>query len=387
MAEKKSIWSKDFVILFIVSLAVSLGFQMLNPNMAGYADSLGIGVGFLGFVVAAFGFAALVARPFSGRAADKLNNKKLILISVFGLVLSVFAYTFVNGFAFLLVVRFAHGLCFGLNSTLTMTMASRTLPEERMGSGMAIFSLGMTLSLVVAPSMGITISNQYGFQPLFYISSVLMIVALLLLFLVKDQPLASKDPNAPKEPVWRTFFAAEALSPSTMSLLNACAFGTVNAFIVLYGKSMGFESMAIYFTVNAIALLITRPIFSKLMDKVPVKLILYPCYGFMIIAMIVLSQANSLPLFLISGVFYGIGNGGSMPALQTLSLKCVGPERRGAASGTYYMGLDIGNVIGPILAGALITGIGYSYTFLVMGFPIILSAAVLFISKKLPNKV
>lgn len=379
---KATIWSRNFFILFMINVAAMTGFQMLNPNMAEYVSSLGADTGILGAVTAVLSIAALASRPFSGKAADRLDNKKLIIVSIAGTTLTLFSYSLAPTVALILVVRFIHGVFFGLNSTLAMTMASRALPEERMGAGMGVFSLGIVLASTIGPTLGIYIAELLGFKWLFYIAAIFAATANVLAFFLSKQPKPEHKSTGGKGAFLKTFFAPEALSPSTIGLLNASAFGAVNTFLLLHAKQRGIADIGLYFTVNAITVLVCRPIISKYIDKVPMKYIIYPSSLCMIGSMILTSVANSLPVFLLAAVLFGISNGGWQPALQTLCLKCVENERRGAASGTYYMGLDLGNTIGPLMCGIIADSFGYGYAFLAMVIPIALGMGVMFLTDR-----
>ena len=380
---KTTIWSKDFIILFCISIVTSMGFQMLNPNMAEFASSIGVSTGLLGTVIAAFSFAALLARPFSGKATDSFNNKLLLVLSLAGITVSLFFYTITYSYTVMLIIRFFHGVFFGLNSTLAMAMASRTLPEEKMGSGMGVFSLGMVASMTIAPSLGIYIVDSFGYNWLFYISMMSVGFATLIALLIRNQERPAKNGQTEKVSFLMSFFAPEALNPSLIAMLNACAFGVVNTFLVIHAKGIGVEGIGLYFTVNALTLLLFRLVLAKFIDKIPVSAVIYPCSLCMIAAMVLIAVSHSLTGFLIAAVLYGIGNGGSQPALQTLCLKCVGPERRGASSGTYYMGLDTGNVIGPALGGMFAAVAGYSGAFTLMIVPIVLGMGVMFVGDRM----
>jgi len=380
--KKATIWSKNFIILFLINIVAMTGFQMLNPNMAEYVSSLGADTGILGAVTAVLSFAALVARPFSGKAADRLDNKKLIILSIAGTALTLLSYSLAPTVSLILVVRFIHGVFFGLNSTLAMTMASRSLPEERMGAGMGVFGLGTVLASTVGPTLGIYIAELLGFKWLFYFAAICAAIANVFAFFLNKQPKTEYKSTGGKGAFLKTFFAPEALSPSTIGLLNASAYGSINTFLLLHAKQRGIADIGLYFTVNALTLLVCRPIIAKFIDKVPMKYIIYPCSFCMIGSMILISVAQSLPVFLLAAVLFGLGNGGSQPALQTLCLKCVGNERRGAASGTYYMGLDVGNTIGPMMCGMIAGSFGYGSAFLAMIIPILLGMGVMFITDR-----
>ena len=387
-AHKDKLFNKDFIILFMANVATMIGFQMINPNMAAYATSLGARESLLGTVTALFAFAALAARPFSGKAADRMDNKIVIIISLLGIAVSLLAYNFAHSMALLLAARFLHGLFFGLNSTIVMTMASRVLPESRLGSGMGIFGIGQVLSFSVGPYIGIFIADNLGYNWLFISAAMFALIATVLVLFVSRIEVTRKDAANGKEPFWNTFFAAEAIGPCIVSLLTSTTWGVVNTFLVLHAKDRGIEDIGVFFMVNAVFLFLCRPVLARFIDKVKMKLILYPCIICLVGSMVVIGFANNLALFLVGAALLGIGNGGSQPVLQAMCLKSVGYERRGAASGTFYIGMDLGNTIGPIMAGLASGWFGYSGAFFSLIIPIVLSLVVtFFIDRKQEVKV
>ena len=68
----------------------------------------------------------------------------------------------------------------------------------------------------------------------------------------------------------------------------------------------------------------------------------------------------------ISGLIYGAGFGVITPAVQTMSVRAATPERRGAASCTYLIMIDLSGAAGSALAGALVTAWGYRAMFLLV---------------------
>ena len=64
-------------------------------------------------------------------------------------------------------------------------------------------------------------------------------------------------------------------------------------------------------------------------------------------------------MVLVSAALIAIGHGAGQPALQA---KCVGmyPEKRGVAISTFYIGLDLGNGIGPVVGGVVLSFFNFS---------------------------
>ena len=72
-------------------------------------------------------------------------------------------------------------------------------------------------------------------------------------------------------------------------------------------------------------------------------------------------------MILVSCVIRAIGQGAAQPAIQASCLDAVGKNRSGVATSTYYLGGDIGQGIGPIVGGFVISAIvgiqGYTVLF------------------------
>jgi MFS family permease len=102
-----------------------------------------------------------------------------------------------------------------------------------------------------------------------------------------------------------------------------------------------------------------------------------------------ISISDNIWLFLSAAFINAFGYGGCQPAIQAVCLKSVPGERRGAASCTSYIGSDIGNLVGPVVAGFLISSLGatdmiagYRYMWLIMIIPIALAAALSILCRK-----
>ena len=111
--------------------------------------------------------------------------------------------------------------------------------------------------------------------------------------------------------------------------------------------------MSYYFTLAAVFMLITRPLFGRLSDQMKKEVIFYPCAILFALVFVVISFANSLSWLLIAAAFFGIGYGGLQPTIQVWCVKAAGEGNVGKANSTYYTAVDIGQGIGSTLAGIL----------------------------------
>lgn len=376
----ETIWNKDFVILFIVNIIAFLGFQMLNPLMTKYAANIGVESSILGLVTGAYAFAALLSRPFGGYLTDRLNKKLFMIFSLLGMSLCFLGYIFVKSPELLIALRFLHGIFFGLDSTVAMTMASNALPSSKLSSGLGFFSISSVASMAIAPSIGIWILDLSGYPSLFLISAVLTLISLVLALGISKE--SQRGSGYRRSICLHNLFSVEALGPAVICVLVSSTSGLCSSFMVLFGDNRGISNVGLYFTVYALTLVLVRPAVGRIADRTPSIYIGIPCCFSIIAAMVTLWYAKNLIHILLAGILFGIGYS-ILPLLQSMCIKCVTPERRGVASSTYYMGLDIGNAAGPVVGGLLSAAVGYGNTFLLFCLPIIGGVAILlFLNQK-----
>jgi MFS family permease len=174
-------------------------------------------------------------------------------------------------------------------------------------------------------------------------------------------------------------FAKEAIIPATLQLFLAMSYGTISSFLVLYAQNdRGVENIGLWFTVNAVCLLVTRPAIGKLADKFGIHKVMLPAFFMFGLSLFIISISTNIYMFIFSAIISACGYGAAMPTNQALCMKCVTPERRGVGGNTNYIGTDIGFMIGPTLAGLFVTSFGYSSMYRIMIIPIVI-ASVLFI--------
>jgi MFS family permease len=87
-------------------------------------------------------------------------------------------------------------------------------------------------------------------------------------------------------------------------------------------------------------------------------------------------------MFLLAALVSAFGYGACQPAVQTLSMKCVPKERWGAASSTNYLGQDLGQLVGPVVAGMAIEQTSFSTMWQLMTIPVLMALVIVWINAK-----
>lgn len=358
------LFNKKYVFFSLINLFVSISFSMVSTTMSRYVHGIGMSVAIAGAITGAFSIAAMVIRPFSGFVSDRFDHKKLLVYSTMAMAICTFGYGFTENGSILLGLRILHGLAFGISSTVNMALIPGIVPENRVGEAISYFGLGQSLAVAIGPSIGLALANVGGFPLNFTISALIALAgaALAMILDFQDDCDAEKKANLAHFSIkFKDIIAKECLIFAAVDVAIASAGGIENSFIALYGTSVGIDNIGWYFTISAVTLAVSRLIFGKLADKKGLNVVLYPGIALIIIGFLILWKQSAPWMFAVAAIIKTVGVGMVRPAIQAASVKAVSPERRGAASSTYYIGSDIGQGTSPVIGGKIVDATGGNY--------------------------
>lgn len=369
--QKKRLWNRNFLLIFIINITTSISFQMMNTTLAKYTVSLGLSVSIMGFVSTSFVITSLAIRPYAGRLCDYKNKKKILLISIILIAAAILGYSQSHSLGILIFFRLIHGLGWGLVTTASSTIATVSLPEEKIGQGIGVFALASVISTAVAPNLGLWLMEHGSYTIMFMAAAAMPLSGILLSFLIQtDKNHLNNSQRTKMEFVWNSIFAKEAVLPMLIILFTTVATCSISTFLALYAEERAISGIGIFFSVYAVALFVTRPVCGRLSDILHKSFIIIPCSILLILTFVLLTRADRLLLFTLAAVTYGLGYGGLQPSLQTWCVKSVNCERRGVANSTFFIGLDLGTSLGTLVAGGLAQWRGYRFMYESMIIPI-----------------
>ena len=388
--------SKRYYLVRIIFFAVicqlfsQLNFYMHIPILPAQVGFFGGNNFLVGMTTFIYGIAAMICRPFSGYATDTFNRKKVLIFAITLEAVVSIAYVFSNNIYLTLALRIPSGIGLAFTTTALMSTVSDVLPLKRMGEGMGIFGLAQVFSMVIAPGIGFILVGLVGFKPALSICAIAMILALVFVLLLENIDRTKQIvKNTKKFTLNRSnLFAFEVIVPAAITACNVAVYNIISSFIGLHAQSINLTStIGLFFTIYGVTLFITRPLFGRISDKKSATSFFVPGSISIIIALILVSQGKSLPVFLLAGFFFSIGHGSLQPVLQSVCIKLVPPERRGIGSTSYYLGMDVGGTLGPLIGGTITMFTDYSNLYLIItSIPIIALVIGATNTKKLKEK-
>ncbi|MEW9700604.1 MFS transporter [Paenibacillus sp. SI8] len=175
--------------LFIVVMNTT----MFNVSIPSIIKELGISADLGSWVISSYSIGYALSTVIYSRLTDVVPIRRLLTIGLLILGLSSVFGLFAHDFKALLAARIVQSAGAGVMAGLGLVLASRYIPVERRGSAIAMISAGSAMAFGLGPLVGGFISEYLGWNGLFAITClILVILPILLALLPKENPAPFK---------------------------------------------------------------------------------------------------------------------------------------------------------------------------------------------------
>lgn len=380
-----SLFSRNIILILIAAFSFMLNTMATTPLIAGFSETLGASAGMMGLISALMTIVALVCRPVLGNITDRMSK---YLLSMIGSVLMIFGcmgYILAQSPAHVVAARIIHGFGYACCTICMSTWMSTLLPKEKLGAGMGIYGTANALAMAVAPSLALAIYHRWGYRLSFAAAILSSVLTLIVVQFITNKGLPKASESGEKKKL--LIFEVRVLPIALIVMLFTLPYFATQAFIVRYVEVRELSvNVSLFFPVYAISLLLLRITLRNLFDKIPFIRFVLMCSASAGISCLCLCFMQSNLLLVIAAVCMAGGYGLMCSVSQSTAFLIGGENKRGLANSTYYIGLDSGMALGPIVGGFLY---GYLdlrlfYPTLLLTLPLILLSYYLTLCKKSP---
>ncbi len=379
-----------FLVIFAESLSLSffpLYVNSLYTPIAGISREVVIGLPISIFML----FWAL-SLPYAGAWSDRKGRHIPFLvgacITTLGLILTAYSRSILDLLAWRSITAVGYGIVY---ITCQGYITDTTTPQNRT-QGMAMFLSGFFAGSLSGSAIGGILADRIGFQATFLTSAVLALFAAL--FAIKQ--LRLDDTLQAKEKKKSFQLQHFRLILANKKLLGLVAFSAIPAKICLTGflyfaapmflTSMGSSQSSIgrALMFYGLAMVLFSPIVAKAADRIKDRRLFIIICGLLSGIGLMMIKWFHTPLGVFSGIIIlGCAHSIGISSQLTFVTEICEKEREKIGLGTviaFFRLLErIGNILGPILTGLLISIFGYSEGIFFIGL-ITFIGAMLFIS-------
>lgn len=361
-----------FATVFVAYLLINLGLEFGETLVSPLAASMGATPVLIGMVATGFTYGSMLFRLVSGPAIDSFNRKHLLAAAVAIIGASFVGSAFATSVPMLLAFRILQGVGQAFTAPICLTLAADVTARERIASGIGTLAVARGLAGMIGPLTALKICEATDYRTAFIIAAI---VEAVCLFTALRLPVRGPRTRKPLRISFSGCIAKEALPPAMMQFLFMMAWSCVYAFLVVYGHEQGLGSnVGLFNTVYGMAVFVAAPLGGRLTDRYG-HLMLIPMLVLMSGSLWLISFSDDIGTLIAAAIVGAFGYGAAGPVARSMAMSVVPEERRGAASSTLFVMSDIGQLVGPIVGGLLVSAFGYAVMFRIA--PIWLALAVI----------
>jgi len=360
------------VTLQVVSIVLFTFIGYLNIGiplavLPGYVHTdLGFGAIAAGLVISVQYLATLLSRPYSSRIIDIHGSKKAVLIGLAGCGLSG---------VFMLLADMLES--WPMMSLISLFIGRLVLgsAESLVGSGSIGWGIGRVGAqntakviswngiasygaLAIGAPLGVFLVNGLGLWSMGV--SIILLASLGIALAWKKTPA----PIVHGERLPFIHVLGLVLPHGTGLALGSIGFGTIATFITLYYASHAWPNAVLCLSLFGTCFIGARLMFGNMINRLGGFRVAIACLSVEAVGLLLLWLAPNPNLALAGAALTGFGFSLVFPALGVEAVNLVPASSRGAAVGAYSLFIDLSlGITGPV-AGAVAAGFGFASIFL-----------------------
>ncbi|WP_456277850.1 MFS transporter [Bacillus sp. AK128] len=381
---------KNLIIMWIANFFVAASATMVLPFLSLYIGTFGefsedYVQRWSGFVFSITFLSALFFSPLWGRVSDKHGYKRILMITGFGISISIFFMGFVESVQQLFILRLIMGVVTGFIPTSIAFISSQT-SKEVAGKTLATLQTGTVSGGLLGPLLGGLIVDLVGFQYTFILTSFFIFgAALLVTFGVKE--VEKIKPKNTKIYSRKEVFLQIVQSPllfmtMIVSLIIQVANFSIQPVLALYVNQLNNGTniallAGLAFSITGLGNLLATRRWGQLGDKIGYEKVLLILLIFAAIFFIPQAFVTSMWQLVVLRFFFGIALGGMIPCMTAYIRELSHSSVQGEVLGYNVSFRFLGNVIGPSLGGILSGVFGIASVFIITGSLFLVAAFIL----------
>ncbi len=167
-----------------------LNIQITNASLLDIEGGIGTGVDNGAWISTSYLIGEIVVIPLTAYFSNVFSFRRYILVNSILFPLFSMACAFAHDLGTMILLRGLQGFAGGVLIPMAFTMVLTKLPKNQQPLGLAVFALSVTFAPAIGPTIGGYLTENYGWQTIFFINTIpsLLMAAALALTLEK-QPM------------------------------------------------------------------------------------------------------------------------------------------------------------------------------------------------------
>lgn len=323
-------------------------------------------------LVSSYFLAQFFAGPILGQLSDRYGRVPLLVISQLGSAVSFVMIALAGGPAMLFAARLVDGITGG-NIIVAQAYITDITPREKrteaLGYIMAVFGVGF----IIGPALGGVLSAWLGARMPFVIAGLAAVVTAIMSAVLLEETVGPKAVDRfteiPKSQRRRSLSVSQVTTNLPLILLLVVAFvgqfgfGMLQSTFALFGSAVLFKGAGDQATNLGVGLLLAvigagqlftqAWLIRRLKRRYADALLVIQGALLRTVGMATLALISSAWLAVPAALFFAVGMGLMMPALQSLATQTVPESNRGGVLGVYQSAASLAIILSTAMAGSI----------------------------------
>jgi MFS family permease len=358
-------------VLGFVSLLMDMSSELIHGLLPVFMVTvLGASMVSIGIIEGIAESVALIVKVFSGVISDGLGRRKGLTVLGYGLsAFSKPAFALATTVSGAFLARFVDRIGKGIRGAPRDALVADMVPPGIRGAAFGLRQSLDTVGAFTGPALAIVLMLVFAgdFRQVFWFATIPAFLAVMLLIVGVREPETTRPQTAVLPPIrWSSlqlFPAAYWWVVCTGGFFTLARFS--EAFLILRAQQTGLSNSyapLVLIVMNIIYALSAYPA-GKLADRLDRRHLLLAGLLLLLIADIVLAQADSLTVVFIGVVLWGLHMGMTQGLLAAMVADTAPEQLRGTAFGFFNLVSGVAMLFASVIAGVVWEWFGAGMTF------------------------
>lgn len=382
--------SRETIVLGLIAFFVMVGFGVVIPVLPVFIRSFNVGYTEVGAVVSAFALARFAMSPFVGKLIQ-WGGERTILATGIGIVaVSSALVGLAQSYLEVLILRGAGGVGSAMFSISAMSLLLATTSSERRGRAVGFYQGGFLVGGMAGPAIGGLLAVISLRAPFFFYAGTLVVAGAVGLLFLRPASKAAQVNDAQETHAipFRVVLADERFRAACLANFASgwSSMGVRSALVpILVVELLHQEELwtGIAFAIAAVAQTLALGPAGTFVDKVGRKPAIIGSYAVAAVVMLAIPFAGNIAVLIVLLSIFGIAAAfmGTAPAASVGDAAGV---KSGQPVAVFSAVSDLGAIVGPLAAGALLDAFSYPAAF---GSAVVLLAIASLYALRMPGRI
>jgi len=379
-------------ILVFSNFLICLGIGLVIPVTPFIKNEFHFTTSQMGVMTSLFAFAQFVASPIVGKMSDKIGRKPVIVFGLFTYMISEFIFAVATTLPIFNLSRIIGGLSAAMVIPTSMALGSDLTSLKDRAKVIGWLSAAFSGGLILGPGLGGILAG-ISYKTPFWVAGVLSLVsAIFTYFFLKEnkEVLEVEELEAEQKAKEKGTIRSILTLPMAMlfGMILVSSFGlqgfeSIYSIYVNQVFNFGLSTIALVLTLNGIISLILQvAAFNWIINKIGEMRLISIAFLLSTVCVFWITQAHTHVEVIVATLVIFSSFDLLRPAITTLLTKSS-KSNQGLINGMNMSLTSVGNVIGPLMSGALMDW-NTHYPYLVVTAILALSYLLTFVVRRYP---